>query len=196
MRHILWAVLISAASFSASAVECGSTDTCVVEEDMALFLQVLEEKRCMGESKPTFRFDPIQVTEDQYGRMFVSGGNSYKVHFDWCTYSVDATANLTMQVAKYVPPEMGFRYRLKVAPGYLPLEALSAQNGYAGLDVGVLVESFFFQSLNINGYVGVRSVGVGLGLDLTRNMGLYAGYALTLGSWLSGPHVALTFSLW
>ncbi len=196
MRRFICTVLpVILSAGVAGAAECPAGNTCVEDADLATFLTVMDEKRCLLENKPTVKLDPIQITEDKAGRMFVSGGNSYKVRLDWCTYTVDVTANLAMQVARYVEPEWGMRWRVKVAPGYLPLDALQARDAGAGVDIGLMLEPFFYRSFNLNGYVGVRSIGVNVGLDLTRNVGVHAGYALAFGS-VGGPHVALSFSLW
>ena len=36
----------------------------------------------------------------------------------------------------------------------------------------------------------------GIGFDVTRNMGVYIGYAVTWGTWQSNPHAAISFALW
>lgn len=188
--------LLSVWGATLQATEC--VGVCLPPDEMAVLVELLQEKKCLQTTKPVLTLDPIQITQDKDGRMFVSGtgDHPYRVGMTWCSYTVEATANLKMVVARTPEPEWGFRYRVKVAPGYLPLEALSDENGYAGMDLGVMVEPFFYRSYNVNAYLGVRSAGLNVGLDLTRNMGLHAGYALALGGWRSGPHVSLSFSLW
>lgn len=177
---------------------CPEGSVCVPPDDMRVFVELLREKKCLQETKPNLRIDPITVVEDKEGRMFVSGGNPfpYTVHLDWCSYGVEAVGRLNVVVARSVPETYGVRFRLKAAPSYLPLEALTRGDGYDGLDFGVLLEPVYFQSSNLNVYVGVRSLGAGVGLDLTRNLGVYAGYAATLGSWRPNPNVGLSFALW
>lgn len=197
MRYLLIGTLLLLGSpAKATPQECLPSDSCVSEADMQVFLTVLGEKECLQINKPTFTLPPIQVTQDSAGRIYVGGGQTPRLHMDWCNYRVDADLKLNVQVAQAVEPEWGFRYRIKVAPGYLPLEALSQKDGYAGLDVGLMAEPFFYHEFNLNGYVGARSLGLGVGMDLTRNFGLYAGYVVTFMNWQVTPHVALTFSLW
>ena len=165
---------------------------------MQVFVKLLQEKKCLQGTKPEFKLDPITVTEDKDGRVFVTGSDPlpYTVRMNWCSYEAEAKGKLNVTVAKMEPPTWGWRFRLKAAPGYLPVTALTEKDGYAGLDFGLLAEPFFFQWTNLNAYVGVRSVGAGVGFDLTRNLGLYVGYAATWGTWQHNPHAALSFALW
>lgn len=172
--------------------------TCVPAADMQAFAKLLHDKKCEQTTTPEFKLDQVTLTEDKDGRVFVSGGGSvpYKLHMKWCEYEADTTGSVNVVVAKTPVPTWGLRFRLKAAPSYLPLAAVAARDGYAGLDFGLLAEPFFISWANINVYAGVRSLGAGVGFDLTRNLGLYLGYAITIGSWVSGPHVALSFALW
>ena len=177
---------------------CASDARCVPATDMAVFVKLLREKQCLQSAKPDVVFDAITLTEDKDGRVFASGANPlpYTVRLNWCSYEIQATGKLNVTVGRVEPETWGWRFRLKAAPGYLPLTALSEGDGYAGIDFGLLAEPFFFQWASVNGYVGVRSVGAGVGFDLTRNLGLHAGYAVTWGTWRHNPHVALSFALW
>ena len=194
LRTLFLAVLLWGSSVRAT--EC--VGVCVPPDEMSVFVDLLREKKCLQTTKPALTLDPIQITQDRDGRMFVNGTGDvpYHVGMKWCGYEVDASANLKMVVARKPEPVWGFRYRMKVAPGYLPLEALAQENGYAGMDLGVMAEPFFYHSFNLNGYVGVRAVGVNVGLDLTRNLGLHVGYTFSFTSLTLGPHVALSFALW
>lgn len=186
-------VLLSTPAMAHS--ECLPTDSCVSQEDMAVFLEVLREKQCLQTTRPTFKLAPIHITHDKDGRVYVKDTENYQVSFTWCPYTVEATAKLKVDVAQAVPPTWGFRFRTKVTPSFLPVAALDARDGYAGLDVGVLLEPFFYKDWNLNGYVGVRSFGAGVGLDLTKNLGVYVGYAQPFGA-SAGPHLGLSFALW
>ena len=189
-------LLMPSKAYGQTTCEAGSK--CVPPDDMAVFVKLLREKQCLQSAKPEVKFDPITLTEDKEGRVFVTGANPlpYTVRMKWCNYEVEATGKLNVTVAKVEPETWGFRFRLKAAPGYLPVTALTEQDGYAGVDFGLLAEPFFVQWANLNAYVGVRSVGAGVGFDLTRNFGLYVGYAVTWGTWQHNPHAALSFALW
>jgi hypothetical protein len=178
---------------------CEAGATCVPAEDVKVFVQLLKDQKCRSENPPTFALDPVVIVVDKDGRVYGSGNDPkpYKMHVDWCNYHIDANANVKLQVAREVPPTWGFRFRLKAAVGYLPVEALEEKDAGRGLDAGLMFEPFyFFRYFNLNAYVGVRSFGGGLGFDVTKNFGLYAGYALAWGTWRSNPEAALYFSFW
>ena len=200
-RRLVWLsipllLLLSSKAYGQST--CAQGATCVPAEDMQVFVKLLQEKKCLQTTQPAVQFDPITLVEDKEGRIFVSGADPlpYKMKLSWCNYDLESSGKLTVVAAKSEEPTWGFRFRLKATPSYLPVSAFLAKDGYAGLDFGLLAEPFFIQWANLNAYVGVRSVGAGIGFDLTRNLGLYAGYAVTWGAWQHNPHVALSFSLW
>ena len=201
MRLILFFVvglLTMLSPQTAMGADCPEGSTCVPPEDMRVFVKLLEEKNCLQSQTPKFEMDPLTVTQDKDGRVFLSGSAPipYTLKLKWCDYEVEAKAKLNVVVARAEEETWGFRFRLKMAPGYLPMTALVEKDGYAGLDFGLLAEPFFWEWSNLNAYVGFRSVGAGVGVDLTDTVGLYAGYAVTWGSWQHNPHIALSFDLW
>lgn len=202
MRRFLFVAVLSfllLVSLRASAEEtCPSGSTCIPPEDLRVFVQLLRDHKCRLEQNPSFVLDPVQIIVDRQGRVFYSGAEPkpYKIHLDWCNYHIDALGKIQVQVAQRVEPTWGFRFRAKAAFGYLPIEALAEKDAYLGLDGGVLLEPFFLQWANLNVYVGVRSFGGGVGFDLTRNFGLYTGYALAWGTWRSNLHAGVYFSFW
>lgn len=183
---------------STDSTPCPAGMTCVANDDMKVFVQLLKDQKCRTDTPPKFTLDPITVVVDRQGRVYYSGNEPkpYKLHIDWCNYRVDATAKVSLTVAQKVEPTWGFRFRPKAAFGYLPVEALEEKDASKGLDGGILVEPFFIQWFNVNAYVGVRSVGAGIGFDLTKNFGLYLGYSIAWGTWRSNPFGGLYFALW
>ena len=199
-----WPLLVLPLSFMASnvgaadAVACPPGVTCVPPEDMKVFVQLLKDQKCREETPPKLTADPVTIVVDKEGRIYGSGSDPYpyKLHIDWCNYKVEVTSQVKLVAAQRVEPISGFRFRPKATIGFLPLTALNEKSGYSGLDAGVLLEPFFLSWANVNAYVGFRSVGAGLGFDITKNMGLYVGYAITWGTWQSNPHAAISFALW
>jgi hypothetical protein len=194
---ILLAVLLIPTQAQAQApTVCPEGFTCVPPEDMAVFIKLLEEEQCRIEQHPEVELDPVDVFVDRKGRVYYSGNGlrPYEVHVNWCDYELDIFGKIEIQVAQHYEPDWGWRFRLKAAFGYLPIEALATKNAMRGLDGGLLFEPFFYRWANVNGYVGVRSVGAGLGFDITTNFGAYLGYALAWGTWRSNPHAALYFA--
>lgn len=175
---------------------CPDGVTCVTNPDMAVFIQLLKDARCRDEKPPEITADSVNIIVDREGRVYGSGTGPkpFTVRVKWCNYELTGASNMQLQVAQRVEPTWGFRLRLKATAGLLAIDAFKEDKLYEALDGGVLVEPFFVQWANVNGYVGFRSFGAGLGADLTTNMGVYAGYALTWGSWRSNVFTAISFA--
>jgi hypothetical protein len=182
----------------ARADECASPSTCVPEQDMSVFVDVLKEKQCLLTEAPKIKADAVTIVVDRDGRVYGSGSDPkpYQLHLDWCNYQIDAKSNIQLQVAQRVEPTWGFRFRAKAAFGILVADIFrdEVDEFHQALDGGLLIEPFFVQLFNFSGYVGVRSVGAGLGVDITNNFGIHTGYALTWSSWRSNPFVAVYFA--
>jgi hypothetical protein len=189
--------LFLTASRPAQGAECTS-GTCVPADDLKTFVQLAKEHKCRAEMPPTFALDPITIIVDKQGRIFGSGSDPkpFTLKATWCNYTLEGKGQTKILAAQREEPIWGWRFRLKLAVGYLPATAYYQKDGYAGLDAGLLLEPFFLSWANVNAYVGVRSVGGGLGFDLLKNFGLHLGYAVTWGTWQHNPHAAIYFAFW
>lgn len=169
---------------------------CVPREDMVVLAQLLRDQKCRNETVPQLKLDPVTIITDRQGRVYTSGTGPrpYKVELVWCNYTVKAEGQINVLAAQLAEPSWGWRFRVKATVGYLPLAGLS-RGPLAGLDGGALFEPVYWRWLNANVFLGARSVGVGLGLDLTRNLGVYTGYSWT---WDGRSQVlgAVSFALW
>jgi len=200
MKQLL-IVLVLLLVFPAAAhaqTACAAGSTCVPAADMQLFLQALREKKCLVETPPTLTADPVTIVIDKQGRVYGSGSDPhpFTLHMKWCTYDLTATGQTKLLAAQAVEPQAGFRFRPKATLGILAADLLSGQKFSESIDGGILLEPAYFQWVNLNGYVGVRSVGAGFGFDVTKNFGAYVGYAATWGTWRSNPFVSAYFSFW
>lgn len=165
---------------------------------MSVFLRILEGQKCRNENKPTFELDAISIVQDQEGRIYGSGAapQPYTLKMDWCNYSVTAAGKVQLLVAKREPPTWGFRFRPKFSSGFLFADAFVKTDVGSAIDVGILWEGFFYKSLNLNVATGFRSSGLGIGLDLTKNFGAYAGYAVSYSGFRSNPYIGVSFAFW
>ena len=200
MRFLVAAVIAAFLTFSSSAQAdtCPEGKVCVDEADMKMMLQVLRERKCLAETLPTVASDPITIVVDRQGRVYGSGSDPhpYTLHLNWCNYTIKAESQVKTVVAEHVEPTWGFRFRPKATFGVLGTELLVGERFSNALDGGLLLEPFYIQWLNIHGYIGVRSVGAGLGVDLTKNFGVNLGYAVTWSGWRSNPFASLYFAFW
>jgi len=183
---------------SALAEECSLSGRCVPKEDLDVFVGALREKKCLQEEKPKFQLDPIVIITDVEGRVYYSGSQPvpYSVTMKWCNYEVVGQGKLEVTVAKREPPVWGFRFRPKFAGSFLFVDAFKQSSAGEAVDVGILWDLAYYRSFNLNVATGFRSVGAGLGMDVTKNFGVYAGYAFSWWTLLHNPQAGLYFSFW
>lgn len=182
----------------------GCEGTCVADEDMQKILRVLRERKCLNDQPPTFELDPVNIVIDKDGRVFFSGEkpHPYTLKMKWCHYEVEAQGKVDVIAAVQEPPVWGFRFRPKAYIGVLPLEpfyelAAGEEREFADvMDAGVMVDFLYYQWANLNVAVGYRSLGGGVGFDLTSNFGAYVGYGLTWIDWHHNANLGLWFSFW
>ena len=177
-------------------VACPEGYTCVSNPDMQVFMALLKDQKCRTENQPDVTSDSIKIIVDKEGRIYGSGAGPYPytIHIDWCNYQIEAQSDMKLSVGRMVEPDWGFRLRLKATFGILAREVFETNDVQKSVDGGLLLEPFYFHWVNVNAYVGVRSFGAGLGFDLTDNFGIYAGYAMTWGTWRSNPLVSAYFA--
>ncbi len=205
MRRLLATLALLAATLGASPALAQETQeicptgyTCVPKEDMETVIQLLRDQKCRAETPPKYDLDGITIVEDQDGRIYGSGAapKPYTLKMSWCNYEVTASGKVQLLVAKHEPPTWGLRFRPKFSSGFLFTKAVVDKDALSAVDVGVLFEGFYYRAVNLNVALGFRSVGAGVGLDLTKNFGVYAGYAVSYEGWLSNPYAGLSFAFW
>jgi len=198
IQAALLALLLPA---TALAQEPGAacTGTCVPPEDMKVFVQVLQEKKCLLAEKPQYTLDPVDIVVDRQGRIFYSGNNPrpYRLHMKWCGYDVAAEGQVKVTAAVQEPPSAGFRFRPKAYMGMLLAEPFrTGKTWNSGVNAGLMLDPFYLKDFNLNVSVGFRAVGVGVGVDIFRSFGAYGGYAITWDGLHSNPEAALWFAFW
>jgi hypothetical protein len=164
----------------AQPTPCAADSTCVSNEDLGKMVQVLKERKCLDETPPIFELDPVVVIIDRDGRIFYSGAepSPYKLKMTWCHYEVEAEGKVKVVAALGEKSQWGFRFRPKAHLSYLLLKPFHDGNSITdGIDAGLALDFFHVYWANLNAVVGFRSAGMSIGMDLTRNFGLHAGYA-------------------
>jgi len=200
MRKILLILLtlfLGITPMGAQAQECAPGSKCVSADDLNTLLTIAREKQCLLSTQPTITMDPVTLTIDRQGRIFFTGSapHPYSLKMSWCNYTLAAQGKVTVVAAVEEPPDWGFRFRPKAYMGVLPLEPFhTGNNARSAVDAGLMLDPLYYKFLNLNVHVGFRAVGAGIGVDLTRNFGVYAGYALTWDGFRQNPEAALWFS--
>ena len=195
MKGRVLATLLLCSSASAQT-PCRASAVCVPEKDLEKFVALARDRKCLDENEPEFTIDSISVVTDEDGRVFHSGADPkkpYKVTMKWCHLTVVGDGEVELVAAMKAPETSGFRFRPKAYLGYLPLK-LSERDFNEGIDAGILLDLAFIEWVNFNVAAGFRSVGGGLGCDLTTNFGTYVGYAFGWTKPLHNVNAGLYFA--
>lgn len=162
--------------------DCPEGFVCVKIEDMAKVLHVLRERQCLQETEPTFDISEVKIIIDKDRRVYYTGSgpeSKYIVTMKWCPFTVTAEGEVKMNVGIMEPPVWGFRFRPKAYMGYIPLLPFFDGNGFSdGVDAGLMVDFVHYRWANLNVALGFKSFGLGVGVDITKNFGGYAGYGM------------------
>lgn len=183
---------------TAKAQDCPAGHKCIPDDDVEVFVQVLRERKCLQDEKPKFQLDPIVIITDVDGRVYYSGAQPvpYTVKMSWCNYEVTGQGKLEVAVAKREPPVWGFRFRPKFSGSFLFVDAFKQDTAGEAIDVGILWDFVYYKQFNLNLATGFRSVGAGLGVDITKNFGMFGAYAFSWWTLLHNPQAGLYFSFW
>lgn len=143
--------------------------------------------------------EPIVIVRDWQGRVYVNGGDKKPVPMKLTIGDViDRDLEMTLPVRVYereAPPDPIFRARFRAQAGLMIPEIVrSAMAGEIEWfwDAGLSLDFLHYDIFNVSVYVGIMSLGGGLGLDITKNFGIYAGphlsyENLSLTAWV-GPY--------
>lgn len=144
--------------------------------------------------------DPIVIIQDWQGRVYVNGGETQplKLKLKLGT-TIDRDLSLVLPTQIYYrpkPTEPFFRLRIRAQFGILAPELVRTAYGnkQSFLDAGIGWDFFHVNSVNFSVYTGLRSIGGGIGLDLTKNFGPYLGYSLVYDGWRSSLLAGCYFS--
>ena len=94
------------------------------------------------------------------------------------------------------PPDPMFRLRVRAQIGILIPELIKTFTGnvQSFWDGSLGLDFFHFKTANVAIYAGVRSVGIGPGIDLTKNFGITSGYAFVYDGFRSSIFLSSYFS--
>jgi len=155
-------------------------------------VKAIRELDDIHESKAEVEFkEPIVIVRDWEDRVYVNGGEKKPIKMKLkIGKHVDRDMEVQLPIRVYYreePPDPPFRFRVRFQAGVLVPEAIRSIRNAADdddktgleefLDAGLSWDFLHYDALNLAIYTGVRSVGIGPGVDLTKNFGLYAGYS-------------------
>jgi len=126
--------------------------------------------------------DSITIIQDWNGRVYVNGGDKNPIRLKLKigkTIERDLSMVLPTQVHyRPEPPDPMFRLRIRAQVGILipqMIQTLDGDKTEPFIDGGIGWDLFHIKTVNLAVYTGVRSLGINIGLDLTKNFGIFTG---------------------
>ncbi len=185
LRALLAALLLSSPALADEPCAPPPGGKCLTAEQYEQVKQALRELDDVHKSPAELKLtQPVIIVQDWQGRVYVNGGDKQPlpVKLKIGQY-VDRDMAVTLETRVYYrekPPDPMFRLRIRAQAGILAPQLVTAvskerQNFFDG---GVGLDFFHLGPVNVSANVGVFSSGGGVGLDLTKNFGVLAGYAL------------------
>lgn len=177
-------------SNSAAQENCPEGYICIDESEKDRYRRILENQKCLNDSIEDIRnkgysddfdlsFDPYPIVVTYDGQVFTKGHMTGTL--EWCSYELDLkmASNTRVEMSRYAPDEKRWGWRLRVRLGALfdPVGLGQGRNFQASLEPALALEPFFYKKAHLSTHFGLRTFGLGLGFDLTRNMDVYGAVA-------------------
>jgi hypothetical protein len=182
------------------AQDCPAGYKCIPEPQAVRIQQALVEYKCLQDTLEnkliSLKLSPIQIVETEKKNLYVPG--EQEALLEWCSYKIKFVVPLTVQVSRKAPtppPTYGLRFRFRLgAMASYPREqdnlGLSLIEPYLGL------ESIYWRLAHLNTHLGVRTGGVGLGIDLTKNLDLNVAVGVRWADFTLTPTIGLSLALY
>jgi hypothetical protein len=201
----LWVSLLFVPNLAhAQAPDCPSGYKCVPEEVAARQAAALKEYLCLQNSAgPLIELQPMVVLLAEDGT--ISLPPALEGSMKWCAWEYGLTAPLKVTLAKKAgagaaapaEPVWGFYPRWRAGLLLAPTVALDdGASKDSAWEPALLFQAFHFKAFHLNAHAGWRSGGLGLGLDLTRNLDVSAGVAVRWSSLSLAPFAGLSLALY
>lgn len=202
MRAIVAALFILLISSLALAQDCVQCDgKCLTPDQVEKLREAIKELKNIHESPATVEFqDPVVIIRDWDGRVYIDGGSEKPLRLKVkIGEHVDRDVLATVESRVWyrpVPESPMFRLRIRAQAGILVPEMAKTISGDEKpfWDGGVGWDFFHVMDVNLAVFTGVRSAGVGPGIDITKNFGVYAGYAVVYDGFSSSALATAYFS--
>lgn len=186
MRWVLgFIIALSILLFSASGqAQCPEGYKCLPDEEADKVAQIVENHNCMVRTARNGDIvvsgKPYRITITKDGQVFTDELMAFSL--DWCAWDLDLYAKPKVAITRHEENESdwGFRLRVRLGVMWLPTYALKDDTDVfrESLDSVLLLEPFHYKSLHLVSHLGLKSFGLGVGLDLTRNLNVVTGVGL------------------
>ena len=167
----------------AQDVDCPEGYKCIPDDVAARYFVALKEYQCLQDEadKIKLEYEPFKIVTDREGRLFSQ--EKLKGTLTWCSYHLKLSQDLKVKTSlapKKPEPDFGFRPRFRLGVTITPQSGIGLEDL---LDPTFLFEAFYWKSLHLSTHASLNSIGLGLGLDITKNFDIYAGVGVQWLGW-------------
>lgn len=194
---------VALAASPAAADECVPPPggKCLTAEQFEEVKKALREYNNVQDSPAELKLEqPLVIVQDWQGRVYVNGGDKKPIPAKLkIGQYIDRDMAVTVETKVFYrekPPDPMFRLRIRAQAGLLVPQLVTAVGGERQnfFDGGAGLDFFHLGPVNVSANIGVFSSGGGLGLDLTKNFGVLAGYAFVYDGFKSSVLGGMYFS--
>ena len=200
-------VLVAVVFYSSGAYaqeECPKDKVCLTRAELEQIKKAVRELKDIHDSKAELKLEePIIIIRDWEDRVYINGGEQKPIKIKLkIGKHVDRDMEMTLPIEVHYrekPPDPWLRLRIRAQVGVFVPEMFTSigdNNAESFFDGGIGWDFINIAPLhmNISAYTGVRSLGGGPGFDITKNFGLYGGYALVYDGLTSSANLMIYFS--
>ena len=163
---------------------CDEDHICLQKDRAARFLNAAEDLRCLQrqleEGDIEVTGEPYRIIVDKKGRVFAKDKMSFRVK--WCEFDVELQYDPEVEVHRKAEMEKPFGMRLRVRLGvgfnFIPHGDTAYKRPESLVEPMLLIESFYWRFLHAEAHAGLNTFGMGVGVDITRNLDIYTGVGL------------------
>lgn len=175
---------------------------CLSKEEKEKVKEALKELDEIHSSPAELSIEPIIIIRDWENRVYINGQEKKPLKLKLkigSTIERDLEVELPVKLSyREAPPPPMFRLRIRAQVGFLSTPLVNLLDDSADisrvLDGGVGWDWFGISEFNSAVYTGVRSSGLQVGYDLTKNFGLTGGFHLMYDGFKGTGALQLYFS--
>jgi hypothetical protein len=184
----------------AFAQEPGAGGVCITEEQKEKLRKAILELDAIKNSPAEITVkEPIVIVRDWQDRVYINGGEKKPIQLKLkMGETIERDMSVTLPVMTYYrekPPDPMFRLRIRAQAGFLVPDLFKKDISVPErMDAGLGFDFFHINILNLSVYVGARSTGIGPGVDITRNFGVYSNFSIKYDGFTLGNLTGAYFS--
>ena len=192
----------------AYGVECPEGHKCLTDEQAAELSAIVRERQCqdrvLDEIEKNGSSEGFKLKYNPYTIIITPDGQVYDQEdmtgtLTWCNTELQLRTKPNLRVLikekdPHAEKTWGFRLRVRLGVNVWPKTLLPGAEDAPLLEPALALEPFFVRKFHVLTWAGFNTVGLGLGLDITKNADVYAGVG---GRWSNrelGPVFGLSLS--